>query len=417
MVYVLNKDGQPLMPTRRHGKVRHLLEDGRAKVVQRTPFTIQLTYESGGYVQPVTLGVDAGSKTVGLSATTETEELYSSETELRGDIVDLLSTRRQYRRARRGRKTRYRKARFANRTKTKKQGWVAPSIQHKIEAHLKLVAAVCKILPVSKIIVEVASFDIQKIKNPEIEGEQYQQGEQLGSWNAREYVLCRDGHVCQHCMGASKDKVLETHHIESRKVGGDAPNNLVTVCRTCHDAQIAGVIQFEFVRGQKFAHEAFMGIMRWAFYDRLKALYPNVEATYGYLTKHARIGLGLEKTHKNDAYCISGNTSAERTTEWFSQRFVRRNNRQLHKATIGKGGIRKSNKAPYTVHGFRLFDRVRYDGKECFVFGRRASGYFDLRKLDGTKIHASAQSKKLRILEKSKTMLTERKGGAFLPPP
>jgi N6-L-threonylcarbamoyladenine synthase len=152
-----------------------------------------------------------------------------------------------------------------------------------------------------------------------------------------------------------------------------------------------------------------MGIMRWAIYDRLKVLYPNVELTYGYITKSTRIGLKLEKSHKNDAYCIAGNVGAGRSTEWYMQKYVRRNNRQLHKATIGKGGIRKSNKAPYILHGFRLFDKIRYEGKESFVFGRRTSGYFDLRKLDGTKVHASAQSKKLKLLETSKTILTERK--------
>lgn len=106
MVYVLAQDGTPLMPTKRYGKVRHLLEDGRAKVVKRTPFTIQLLYPSAKYVQPVTLGVDAGSKHIGLSATTESEELYASDVELRNDIVKKLSSRRAFRRARRSRKTR-----------------------------------------------------------------------------------------------------------------------------------------------------------------------------------------------------------------------------------------------------------------------------------------------------------------------
>ena len=77
MVYVLDKDGKPLMPTERHGKIRHMIEDGRARVVKRTPFTIQLTYDPETHcVQNITLGVDAGSKHVGLSATTEKKELF-----------------------------------------------------------------------------------------------------------------------------------------------------------------------------------------------------------------------------------------------------------------------------------------------------------------------------------------------------
>lgn len=131
MVYVLNKDGQPLMPTSRYGKVRHLLKEGKAKVVKRCPFTIQLMYSSTNYTQPITLGVDAGSKHIGLSATTKEKELYASDVELRNDIVDLLSARRELRRSRRNRKLRYRATRFNNRVSTKKEGWLAPSIRQK----------------------------------------------------------------------------------------------------------------------------------------------------------------------------------------------------------------------------------------------------------------------------------------------
>lgn len=108
MVYVISKNGQPLMPTCRHGKVRHLLKDGKAKVIKRCPFTIQLLYETTEFTQPVTLGIDAGSKHIGISATTENKELYAAEVGLRTDITKLLSARRELRRSRRNRKTRYR---------------------------------------------------------------------------------------------------------------------------------------------------------------------------------------------------------------------------------------------------------------------------------------------------------------------
>ena len=94
---------------------------------------------------------------------------------------------------------------------------------------------------------------------------------------------------------------------------------------------------------------------------------------------------------------------------------VRRQNRQLHKATIRKGGLRQKSKAPKYVRGFKLFDKVFFAGRECFVFGRRSSGYFDLRLLDGTRVHASASVKKLRLLERAKTLLVERRTGDFLP--
>ena len=152
-----------------------------------------------------------------------------------------------------------------------------------------------------------------------------------------------------------------------------------------------------------------MGIMRWTFYNRLKDLYPHVRMTYGYITKNTRIRQGLEKTHCVDALCIAGHPEAKPAAEWFYQKRVRSRNRQLHKTTILKGGIRKANQSPKYVFGFRLFDRVQFNGKECFVFGRRASGRFDLRTLDGTKVSPSASHKKLTILQKSSNILTERR--------
>lgn len=304
MVYVVANDGQPLMPTERHGKVCRMLRSGMAKVIKKCPFTIQLQYESERNVQPVSLGVDAGSKHIGISATTKAKVLYESDVELRDDIVKLLATRRQLRRSRRSRKTRYRPARFDNRKR--KEGWLAPSIRQKIGSHLTVVANVCKILPINQIIVETASFDIQKIKNPEIQGIEYQQGEQMDFWNVREYVFFRDGHTCQCCKGRSKDKILNVHHIESRKTGGNAPNNLITLCETCHKGYHNGtvILPKNIKRGMQFKDAAFMGIMRWAFYNALKEQYEPavpVSMTYGYLTKNTRIEHGLLKEHYGGA--------------------------------------------------------------------------------------------------------------------
>ena len=136
MVYVLNINGQPLMPTNRYGKVRKLLKDKKAKVVNRCPFTIMLLYEVDDITQPITLGVDSGSKHIGLSATTSEKVLFEADVTLRGDIVENLSTKRESRRTRRYRKTRYRKPRFNNRVKSKRKGWIAPSVQNKIDTHL-----------------------------------------------------------------------------------------------------------------------------------------------------------------------------------------------------------------------------------------------------------------------------------------
>lgn len=406
MVYVLNIDGKPLMPCK-PAKARKLLRDHRARIVQHTPFTIQLFFPCENQVQPITLGVDAGSKTIGLSATTEEDELFSSEVELRSDITDKLAARRQYRRSRRNR-LRYRKPRFENRVRSKNKGWLAPSVEHKIGTHLRAIDDVHKILPITNIIVEVASFDIQKIKNPAIEGVEYQQGDQLGFWNVREYVLFRDDHQCQHCLGKSKDVILEVHHIESRKTGGDAPNNLVTLCSTCHKAYHDGGIDLKVKRGESFRDAAFMGIMRWTFYNRLKEQYSNVSQTYGYITKNTRIRSRLPKGHRTDARCISGNPLAKPAEVWYFQKKVRCHNRQIHKANFLPEHKKKNNQAPYTVHGFRLFDKVRYGGEDYFIFGRRQSGYFDIRNLAGTKVNnGSIGFKKLELLEPRRNLLLE----------
>lgn len=213
-------------------------------IVCRIPFTIQLDYDTTDYTQPVSLGVDAGSKHIGISATTSEKEMYAADVELRNDIVDKLSTRREQRRTRRSR-LRYRKARFNNRVSSKRKGWLAPSVENKIQTHLTVVEKIHKFLPITNIVVETTSFDIQKINNPSISGSEYQQGEQLDFFNVREYVLFRDNHTCQHCKGKSKDKVLNVHHIESRKTGSDSPNNLITLCETCHKAYHRGEFKYK----------------------------------------------------------------------------------------------------------------------------------------------------------------------------
>lgn len=152
------------------------------------------------------------------------------------------------RRARRSRKTRHRKARFDNRRRP--EGWLAPSVRKKIDTPLKVIADLHKILPIAKVIIETSAFDTQKLKADlkdlaRPKGEEYQQGEMTGFWNARKYALFRDGHRCQHYKGKSKDPVLEVHHIESRRTGGDAPNNLITLCKTCHDAYHKGKIELD----------------------------------------------------------------------------------------------------------------------------------------------------------------------------
>ena len=405
LVYVLNKNGKPLMPCSPR-KARLLLKTKAAKVVKRCPFTIQLKHGSSGYKQHITLGVDSGSKTIGLSASTTKKELFSGTCFLRNDIVNLLSDRKRLRAGRRFHKTRYRQPRFLNRVSSKKKGWIAPSIQNKIQTHLKVIENLHKILPITKIIAEVASFDIQKIKNPDISSSEYQKGEQLNFANVREYVLFRDGHICQHCRGKSKDKVLCVHHLESRKTGGNAPNNLLTLCKNCHADYHSGEIELPTKRGKSFRDAAFMGIMRWEFFKQLQAKYSNTTLTYGYITKNTRITHNLPKEHQFDAYCIAGNISAMRMNVLCRMRKMRSHDRMIHKMNYAKGHVKIRTRQGYIIHGFRKYDFVEAKGKFGFITNRRLKGSFGVSDLEG-KLLIGTSPKHIKIIETTHNILSE----------
>lgn len=401
MVYVVSKNGQPIMPTEDNRKVRLLLESGKAKVVRRTPFTIQLLSTSHCYMQDVTLGVDAGSKHVGLSATTKKKELFAAELRPRNDVVKLMSARRELRRSRRNRTTRYRAARFDNRVHAKHKGWLAPSVDVKIWNHIQGIRYVSKLLPLATIRVETAEFDLQRLKameagEPLPVGKDYQLGEQYDEYNVRQYVLHRDGYTCQ-CCGAHgtprKAVKFHVHHLESRKVGGNAPDNLITLCEDCHKAYHAGKVELPAKKRRRSSTRdaAFMGIMRKTLMQRLHEMFSDVEirGTYGYITKYWREKKNIVKTHISDAFVIAKNFDAERVEKSLLMVPKRQHNRQIHKCRINKGGTRKLNQTPKYMFGYQLFDRVLCLGQEAFVFGRRSSGGFDIRKLDGKKVNAN----------------------------
>ena len=399
-VYVLNLRGEPLMPTTpRNAKI--WLRSGKAKVVQTTPFTIQLLDATGENKQPVKLGVDTGSTNVGLSARSEKKELHVAEVELRNDVTKLLSKKSQFRRTRRGRLW-HRPPRFNNRKNRK--GKLPPSLQSKEDATVKAIKNVCKILPVTDVTVEVANFDIQKIKNPDITNEDYQQGEMYGFSNVREYVFYRDHHTCQNCFGKSKDPRLEAHHLESRQTGSDRPENRLTLCITCHDGVTSGEIELDKKPPKSFRPESFMTTTRKRLVERLKEeTNCNIEITYGYITKQRRQKNKLPKSHTNDAFVIAGGNGQLRSVDMYKIKQVRKCNRKLHKGS--RSHIK--NTAPRFINGFQRYDKVLYKNQKCFIFGRRTSGYFDLRKLDGTKVHSSAKSTNLKLLKSASTMLIE----------
>ena len=256
-----------------------------------------------------------------------------------------------------------------------------------------------------RLAIEAAESDL---KNPNISGKKYQEGEQKDFWNTREYVLYRDRYTCQHCKGKSGDSVLNVHHIESRKTGGDSPGNLITLCETCHKQYHKGSFNLNVKRTPSLKDAAAMSVMRWEIYNRSKHLYPNVHITYGYITKYNRIR-GLEKSHISDARCISKNFNAEPAREYYILKQTRRHNRQIHKFNIIKGGKRKTNQAPFKVRGFCLFDKILFNNIKCFIYGRRQRGYFLLKTIEGKTIHTDAPCNKIKLLQRSKRFLIDKR--------
>jgi len=337
MVYVLNIDGKALMPTS-NAKARILLKNKKAKVKELKPFTIQLLFKTQTeYTQEVTLGIDSGYNNVGFSAITNKKELIVGELKLLQGMKDRLLEKSNYRKIRRSR-LRYRKAKWSNRTKSKQKGWLAPSLQHKLDSHIKFIDNLYSILPITKCIIEVANFDIQKMNNDSISGVEYQQGNMMGFWNLREYVLHRDNHKCQNpnCTNKDKNQILEVHHIKYKSLGGvDNKNNLITLCSQCHTSpnHKKGKFLYNWCQNGKkvrgFKDATFMSMIRWYLVNKLKESYSNIHLTYGYITKNHRIENKIEKTHYNDAFCIAKGINQIRSTEIFAVKQSRRNNRSL----------------------------------------------------------------------------------------
>ena len=401
LVFVINKNGTPLMPCK-PAKARHLLEARKAEVVQFTPFTIHLLWDCEEETQDITLGIDAGYTTVGYSAVSDDKELIAGELNLRSDIKRLLEKRRAYRRTRRSRKW-HREPRFNNRAKEK--GWLAPSIQHKLDSHISLIEGIKKILPITRIIIELASFDTQKMQNPEISGVEYQQGE-LQGYEVREYLLQKFNRKCAYC--GKKDVPLEIEHIVPKSRGGsDRVSNLTIACHECNQskgnqtAEEFGHLRIQAKAEKTLKATAFMNYVRSRIVDML-----NCDSTYGYITKHDRIELGLPKSHANDAFVIAGGNGQSRSDSIVIGKQVRRQNRSLFKANFLKGGKLRRNTVK-EVKGYRRFDKVKYEDKECFVHGLRSSGYFNIRSVDGEKFGASVNSKKLTLLEHARGIIQE----------
>jgi hypothetical protein len=228
VVYVVNQNGNPLMPCQ-PSKARKLLRDGRAKVVNRSPFTIKLLWECEEHVQEVVVGIDKGSHVTGLASVGKGEILLSAEIYHRLDVKEKMVNRRAHRRQRRNRKW-YRPKRFNNRSSSKRSGRLPPSIKTNVEEVMRVIRQLP--LPISSIVVEDVQVDIARLNNPMLKGSQYQDPTRLDE-NLRIACLMRDGYQCQQC--GKLHCRLEAHHIVERSHGGkDTLSNLLTLCEQCH---------------------------------------------------------------------------------------------------------------------------------------------------------------------------------------
>jgi len=397
-VYVLNKKGEPLMPCK-PAIARLLLKEGKAKVKQRVPFTIKLLGDTTNYTQPITAGMDTGSKMVGCAAIANGEVLYQSQVKLRTDVSKKMQQRAMYRRTRRGRKCRYRPARWANRASMQAVERLAPSILSKVDSHCREKKQVEAILPISHWKVETASFDIHKITNPDVSGKSYQQGAQKDFYNVKAYVLHRDNYTCQSGLKTKHSNKLHVHHIEFKSQGGtNAPSNLKVLCEQCHNDLHAGKFELK-ARKSTTKHATEIGIIK----ATLKKVW-DFEETFGYETKFKReVILCLPKTHYFDAVaiCCEEGESIKTASHVFHKRHVAKGDYQQTK------GIRSEKSIPTgKLFGLKKHDLVKTPQGTGFVKGKRSSGYFALETLLGEKVHASANVKKntVRLTARTTTL-------------
>ena len=406
LVYVLNSVGVPLMPCS-PGKARRLLNAGQAKVMGRSPFVIKLLYGSSGYKQSVTLSVDSGSKVIGVAATGNGKVLYASEVKTRSNIHEKMSQRSSYRRTRRGRKLRYRKARWANRRRPK--GWLTPTMRSKVQSHLREIEFVKRILPVTRTIIETASFDIHKIVNPDVSGEGYRQGRQKDFYNVKQFILSRDGHCCQKCSGKKKDHKLHVHHIVFRSNGGtDSPDNLITLCKTCHDnLHLHSHAEKESLKLQKKRKPNTADAVQVSTIGTYLKKSLSFEETFGYETKFTREGLGLPKEHYIDAICagLAGGEVPILPDVLYKKMCIPVGD---YKQTAGK---RSEETIPTgKIMGIKKFDKVSHLGQELFVKGRMSTGYAVLMDIDGktVKLKPMAKFKTITRVSARTSCLTSR---------
>jgi len=318
-VFVIDSEKRPLNPIH-SAQARQLLRNKKAAIFRRFPFTLILKEQRlDSPVSELRLKIDPGAKFTGLALVSDAtgEVVFAAELKHRGFAIrNALTSRRQLRRGRRARITRYRQPRFLNRTRPR--GWLAPSLQSRVDNIKTWVEKLRKLAPIQAISQELVRFDMQLMRNPDIRGKEYQQGT-LAGYETREFLLEKWGRQCAYC--GVKDVPLQIEHIRPRAKGGsNSISNLALSCEKCNTKKatldIEDFLKKDPSRLEKILKQAKRPLVdaaavnttRFALLEVLRATGLPIETGSGGLTKFNRSQQNLEKSHWLDAACVGKST-------------------------------------------------------------------------------------------------------------
>ncbi len=405
-VYVINQNGHPLMPCK-PAKARKLLRGGKARVLKRCPFTIQLLWDCEEHVQEVTLGIDKGSHVTGIVCTGNGKVLLAAELHHRLDVKGKMDARRNNRKRRR-RSLWYRPKRFTNRASSRRSRRLPPSVKTNVEEVIRVVKQLP--LPISHIVVEDVQVDIARLNNPSLQGAQYQDPTRLDE-NLRIACLMRDGYQCQQC--GKKGVRLEAHHLIYREHGGkDTLSNLLTLCEACHRKVHEGKLRLKVIGVSGYLDVIAQRTMQGKsfLYAQLRNQ-ASLSKVFGYETAAFRKARELPKTHLIDALCVATLQTGEVVPEPMQDIYQigfrpRRTRRQYHDLPQkGKGRVRYQKYEE--LSGFRKGDIVRVRGK----WVKQVNAIYVSERLAFKRVKGeppSAMPKDCQLLERGRTVVWEK---------
>jgi hypothetical protein len=406
LVYVLNHNGQKLMPCK-PAKARKLLHAGRAKVTAYSPFTIQLLWDCEEHTQEVVLGIDKGSHATGFSCIGRGQILLSGEIRHRLDVKEKMDARRTNRRNRRSRKW-YRAPRFLNRSSSRRHGRLPPSMKTNVEEVISVVRQVP--LPISSIVIEDVQVDIARLNNPILYGSQYQDPTRLDE-NLRMACLMRDGYACQNC--GKKQGRLEAHHLIYREQGGkDSLTNLLTLCEVCHKKVHEGKVPLKVIGVSGHLDQIAQRTMQGKSYLYMTlGIEMPLSTLFGYQTATLRKARDLPKEHDADALCLATYQTGELVPydreHFYTVSFRQRRTRRQYHDLPRKGQGRVKYQVNEQLDGFHKGDIVRVKGKYIKQINSiYSNGYLAFLRVKGEPNQARPQD--CQLLEKERTIRWEK---------